>query len=427
MIRILSYNIFWKAMTGKHPKCNQILFDKSTGIYYNNCLNNVVNFIDSLGPYDFVGLQEANSWPTIQILSNYLSPMTAICYKPGVEDIVVFYNKSKYHLDYSDNIIKGYLKDKGRPLIILFFQENICLINIHAGHHKDILLLDQHLERILNSPEYIASKFIFLEKFQKYHIIMMGDFNDPLSGSTHTIFSNSFFQMGKGRTLYGVNNKDTCCNSGLTNYLHHPRPIDHILSSYQNIQSKVYPVSNASDHFPIISEIFINNIIGRNRIKNIGYDFDGVLHVDVGPPDIYGQRHPFSHRTNNLKPFDKIINQIYLELQSGHNVFIITARSDNSKTLIKNFLSGTILKNYLNSIPIYCSAGKNKTQILDQLRINIFYDDSCVRILELQKSILNGKLPNMEKLYYVKPELQTWVFVNPSSNTNGSILCHHLY
>ena len=145
--------------------------------------------------------------------------------------------------------------------------------------------------------------------------------------------------------------------------------------------------------------------------KNIGYDFDGVLHTNVGPADAYGQRG--TNRSGPYTPFNEIINQIELEIILGHQVYIVTARHDSSANLkiIQDHLDAH-LKNYAHNVPIHFTNNQNKKHVIHNLKINIFYDDSHLRIRELYTATKQNELPDLLELYLVKPESRTWTLIN---------------
>jgi hypothetical protein len=141
-------------------------------------------------------------------------------------------------------------------------------------------------------------------------------------------------------------------------------------------------------------------------MNNYGYDFDGVLHVTVELHDEFGQRNP--KEGHSLVPFDEIINQISNQLDSGDNVYIITARHEQDSPI------GSFLSQYNIKIPkqnVRYTSGQDKTSVLQELQIAQFYDDSRLRINELYESKLNGLLPNLRKLYFVNPEVRSWTQV----------------
>ncbi|AAV50945.1 uncharacterized protein L684 [Acanthamoeba castellanii mimivirus] len=398
MPKILSYNVFFKSMLTDpvYNYCKPII--KNNGLEYTTCLYNVSKFIASQKDLDFVLLQEATNWKTLQKITLNLSQMETISTCFDVEIIVTFYNKQKYQLDPIDNMFIGYMDSVNRPFHVLFFQNNICLINLHAGHKGDIYFLDKYLVRSLKKLDNYQK---FIDKLTTYDIIIGGDFNDELKIDFY-ILSDNFFGISEGRRLYGNTFEPSCCNPVL-NYLGRTKKsYDHILSTLNDNVSTVIPVVKASDHMPIISTI----------TKNIGFDFDGVLHLDVNKPDYEGQRNPY----NLIGPyniFNNIINLILKEILDNNNVYIITARKDTkvNRSVINSHLKKTILKNYINKIPILFSGGKDKTLLLTKYNINTFYDDSCLRINELFLSKILGNLSNLNQLYFVDPDNQSYQLV----------------
>lgn len=151
------------------------------------------------------------------------------------------------------------------------------------------------------------------------------------------------------------------------------------------------------------------NIIQSIFKINYGYDFDGVLHTSVTEPDSLGQRHPESGE-GPFTPFEKIIKKIKNNIINGDNVYIITARSSFEKLVVKKFLDENGLSELKDRV--YFTDNQDKTTILNNLQINEFYDDSCLRINELDSKMKNKLLPNLEKLYFVEPEKLSWIEVN---------------
>ena len=148
---------------------------------------------------------------------------------------------------------------------------------------------------------------------------------------------------------------------------------------------------------------------------NYGYDFDGVLHISVTQPDKTGQRHakiwygPYHAETwyGPYKPFKKIIEKIKNNLSDGDNVYIITARSSDSQPTINKFLEDNNLSELKDKV--YYTDNQDKTVVLNNLQINEFYDDSCLRINELSSKMKNNLLPHLKKLYFVEPEKLSWI------------------
>ncbi len=402
MIRVLTYNIFWKAMTTNkkniQPQCHIIHDDN---LVYTSCAKNVAYFIDRQDPLDFVCLQEATNYQTLSKISMVLSKMKIISHKPGVESIVTFYDGSKYQLDEKHHSITGWMHSIHRPFLINFFNNNICLINLHAGHHGDIYHFDSYLKKLLSDMDDLA---IYLHKLKTYQIIMAGDFNSNLSTKlSFTFLYDPFFQIMNGRQFYGLTKIPTCCTKG-TDLSTITRVLDHIISTTTDIQSKIYKIPDTSDHMPIVAEI--NTQIGGKYSRHIGYDFDGVIHTYVSDPDILGQRHALDNNISIKYQFTYLLSNIKKQLDNGDSVYIITARDNNSMSLIRNFLSKTILADY--QIPIYFTNNMDKTNVIAKLHLDEYYDDSCLRINQLTDSMTKNNLPNLKNLYFVNPDEKKW-------------------
>ena len=418
----------WEAMSINWPNtsrlaaCGPVIHDAINAIDYTTCLLNVATFINNNAPYDFVGLQEATNWRNIRLISTTLKNMEYINYKSGQAQIVTFYDK-KYTLELDTPYIRSYMADTGRPFIILFFAQKICLINLHAGHGQDINKFDQYVIRALNSLPYQMVAPQMVQKLKTYNIIMMGDFNDNLTsqgGNDYSILTDPYFAMPGGRKLYGINKKNTCCDNTLTNSSSVFTPFDHILSTSNDTNSYVQLIKQASDHMPIISTVQFDAALTP---KNIAYDFDGVLHKTVGLPDASGQRHPLPGGFfGPFDPFNAIIDQIDSDLNKGNRVFIITARSDNNlnRQTITKFLLGTKLAPKEAQIQRRFTSGEDKVAVLANLKIDTFYDDSCLRIVEVYNAMQNDLLPDLTELYLVVPDNDTWTLIDSS---NVSTLC----
>ena len=276
-IKVLSYNISFQAMLGIQETSVSVACPMQGS--HTQCLINVADFIESNGPFDFVGLQEATNWKDIISQSPMLGNMTHINNRPSCEDLTTFYNRDKYQLDSGINKIHSFMETHGRPFTILFFKQKICLINMHPDHVGDFYKLEQYLIDTLNDNRTttikgttIPSKKFSVNNVQRkldqseideialklstYEIIMMGDMNDQLGGhSSIRLFPH--FVKPNGRVLYGINKTGSCCDSYLQTKLGSVGlAYDHILSTSNNIKTQVYNTKlPASDHLPIIANI----------------------------------------------------------------------------------------------------------------------------------------------------------------------------
>ncbi|BCS82862.1 hypothetical protein QLL95_gp1261 [Cotonvirus japonicus] len=389
MVKILSYNVFYKSMQTypTYKNCEPIINDNVLKISYTKCLDNVSKFIEKHKPYDFIFIQEAANFMTLLSITPVLKSMNYVSDKFDLETIVTFYNKNLV-LDNTNYKLVGYMADVNRPFHVLFFKGELCVINLHAGHKADIYNIDNYLVNCLIDNPF---KKEFLQKLKTYDIIIGGDFNDNLNNGL-TILTERFFNCP--RQLYGFNRTPSCCNPNL-NYLsdRNNAKFDHILSTIPTITSQIVQVPRASDHMPIIANI----------IKRIGYDFDGVLHNDVGISDREGQRHPYNLK-GPYQPNHNIIKNITYNLSLGYEVYIITARQKNRLNF--NTIINHLIKCQLNpeKITILFSNGQDKTKLLHEYKINSFYEDSYLRINELYNSYKKGLLSDLHNLYLVDPD-----------------------
>ena len=258
-INILSYNICYQCMENKKEGTVSYLCNDT-------CKTNITNFIDSelnKKDYHFIGLQEASNYNYIIQNTPKLQTMNFEHYRPYLEDMILFYDETKYKLD-RNYMVKSWMKDAGRPFMILFFNNNICVINIHAGHKNDITQFDNHLQDTFKGLKknslVIGEEAEILLKIKTYNIICMGDFNKSIS---------SEFQILK-RPLYGHTISNTCCDSidlFKKNYNinsgEYVGSYDQILTSWANANQTIVhnPPPPASDHLPV-SRIVILPILG---------------------------------------------------------------------------------------------------------------------------------------------------------------------
>jgi hypothetical protein len=143
-------------------------------------------------------------------------------------------------------------------------------------------------------------------------------------------------------------------------------------------------------------------------MKNVAFDFDGVIHINVTPTDEFGQRHP----TNGLycvqqNPFRKIIKLIKFYKKYDYNIYIITSRNEKSKEYVIKTLENFNLLDIFNEKNIYFTGDTykgDKTELLDKLQINHFYDDSIYHLKSVIRQKKNNKLKNLNRFYLTIPE-----------------------
>ncbi len=271
-INVLSYNVNYEAMQGKHTKCGGKM-DVN-----NKCLNNVSTFIKNKKPFDFIGLQEATNYEKIIEIAE-LTNMGYIYNKPihGIEDMITLYNKEKYTLESHLTLIGGMsgptniIKPDARPFMMLFFREKICVFNMHSSHATkgfphSFFNFNEYLKTQLKNHVY---KSEIIEKLSGYEIILVGDLNNKITNDNTYLFLKDDELVPQGRLLYGVNKVYTCCDTRdlapavgylklMANQNKHITIADHILSTNKNIKTKVHNIINpGSDHLPITAIIEI--------------------------------------------------------------------------------------------------------------------------------------------------------------------------
>lgn len=207
-IKVLTWNVSFGAMSGSDNdasarplpsvcKLKGAHTDPKTGLRYTECLNNVVNLIDtsaSVRNYDFIALQEASKWKVMFDKSVELKRAGGYIHHIGNrEEMVTFYDVNKYTLL---AVKVGNLVEGGRPYQILFLQDKdhnfYIFINLHNGHDisKDVLQqkLSNNLKNALKFTGF-KTKEKMLESEQEddisdiingkeFKVIVAGDFND---------------------------------------------------------------------------------------------------------------------------------------------------------------------------------------------------------------------------------------------------------
>ena len=247
-IRVLTWNISFGAMMGSDKdesslplpqvcrEKGEFKFDK-TGINYTQCLNNVVQTIDTSAldePYDFVALQEASNCDIIFSKSTELQRMGGFVHHMGdFEDMITFYDEQKYNLlaVKVGNLLPG----NGRPYQILFLQNtqdmsHYIFINLHNGHGTSRERLEEKLSANINrgfiprrvhnhigpgdSDTNDISQIIKTINEKDVKVIMAGDTND--SGyrdywKNFKPFNNTQFQNLKSLEVKSNRPPFTCC------------------------------------------------------------------------------------------------------------------------------------------------------------------------------------------------------------------------
>jgi hypothetical protein len=115
-------------------------------------------------------------------------------------------------------------------------------------------------------------------------------------------------------------------------------------------------------------------------IKNIGLDFDGVIHENVGPDYKKSSRSP--KELDIRYRFEEIHNKIFDYYCNQYNIFIITGRGKDQKKNIRRYLDACgINVDIIPDMNIYTLGGNgNKVNKAIELKLDEYYDDSYKEI-----------------------------------------------
>jgi endonuclease/exonuclease/phosphatase family metal-dependent hydrolase len=224
-------------MTGRNPKwpfCNNNK-DPSDPRHFTRCVENIAAVISENEPLDFIALQETSN---SKLLLKELDGLKSMKFKMHTSsNMVTFWNPEKYTL------ISGLHGrfDPGRPWTALFFTNNLCFINVHAGHYNFVTLTQKLLRAMYLIEAYVAKNKILDPDFR---VIMAGDFNCIINKQYNKIV---------------LSTKKLHLNETRINTFVRARPgrgihFDHIMDTKQ-APAKIYVpqvAKPASDHLPII-------------------------------------------------------------------------------------------------------------------------------------------------------------------------------
>jgi len=152
--------------------------------------------------------------------------------------------------------------------------------------------------------------------------------------------------------------------------------------------------------------------------KNVAFDFDGVIHVDVSPTTQSGNRHPTFpyHLPAAPNKFKKIIKLIHKYHHNDYNIYIVTARTSNSKDIIKQTLLNYGVKHLIPDHHLFFTSDidkyGDKVSTLENLNICDFYDDSISHFISIYNAKKQNKLINLKNCYLTKPEIEQIIKLN---------------
>ena len=237
-LKILSYNVNWQNMSG--DKSAPIDACKTKDL----CASNINNLILDELPLDFIFIQEVINEEVLfkDLEKDYKIVKT----QTGNEMMCIVINK-KYNVL---TAIGGEF-EPGRPFLVVFLNEGICLVNVHMGHKKNIVYELKKIE------DEIYKRKINVDP---YRIILGGDFNADV-GKEILFFEKNMFNFRK---------KFTCCvytthmGKSINNLRYiKGKNIDHILDSqdepvYGTIITPLDENNNlkpGSDHLGLYTEL----------------------------------------------------------------------------------------------------------------------------------------------------------------------------
>lgn len=219
--KLLTYNVNWKNMK-----------------YKKKCVENINKLLIKYeNKVDFLFIQEVAN--ENNLFKNFnLTKFNMIKHNSGPETMIsLINNKYKVINYYTGQFISG------RPFQIILLENNLCLINVHFPHIKNI---ESELIKISN---YLDKLKVNLKK---YRIIIAGDFNLDITKKIR--FMNKILSVSE--------NTYSCCIKNNNNLLIYN--FDHILDSANKIYKTklVYPQNNnkideASDHLGLYCKLFI--------------------------------------------------------------------------------------------------------------------------------------------------------------------------
>jgi hypothetical protein len=145
------------------------------------------------------------------------------------------------------------------------------------------------------------------------------------------------------------------------------------------------------------------NILKGGNPKNIGFDFDGVIHKNVGPDNCKDSRKPSDNPTLEHR-FDEIHNKIF-DYSHKNNIYIITGRGRRGP--IFDYLSICCIKeDIIPTVNVRALGGcGDKVNTAIELRLDEFYEDSSSEIRKFidRKFEILAVNPNF-RLFQVYPE-----------------------
>ncbi len=236
-LKILSYNVNWEYMKSEKTAIKECRTKDICALNNNNLILNEL-------PLDFIFIQEIANKNVL--LKDLQKDFRIVKTKSEKESMVILVNK-KYNVD----ITIGGEFEEGRPFLVVFLKEGICLVNVHMGHKINVI---RELKKI--EDEIYKTKI----NMDSYRIILGGDFNANV-GKEILFFEKRMLNFRK-KTTCCINSSHISKNKSTIKDLR-GKNIDHILDSeaepiYGNIIVPTDENNNilpSSDHFAVYAEL----------------------------------------------------------------------------------------------------------------------------------------------------------------------------
>ena len=199
------------------------------------CSTNINNLIHKHLPLDFIFLQEVSNE---KVLLKELKQDFQIIKTVADKEVQLMLVNKKYEIEKTF----GGEFEKGRPYLVVFLKNKLCLISVHMGH-------DEQFKRDLKKIEKNIYKVKTPKEMESYRIILGGDFNQEIGNNIDFC----------GKNMLTQRKKFTCCvysthmykNNSLLKYLK-GKNIDHILDSLDEpiYITPITPTNNVNELIP---------------------------------------------------------------------------------------------------------------------------------------------------------------------------------
>jgi exonuclease III len=397
----------------------------SWNIYFKIYKENRVNKISRIE--DYLYSQKPDILFTQETALTLKKPYQSINFDNGKTAISINFNKNKFDfIEKNELVLSNSVKLNplgSRPMLGVRLKnkitnETIVFLNLHAPHsfkEPSKSMMIKYFENFMT--ECILPIFKSGDR-----IIIAGDFNEY-----YREFKKEQINV-MGKTLFLKQRNPSCCGIDNVNlrdlfqdgFDGNPSIFDLIYDTNQNDGIITVDTNmKTSDHYPIIGNFnqSLRHKYGDNqslRYKNVGYDFDGVLHrtmrnyepKKIGTKTLY-QGHPnWLIETEKYKSNQNIINDMKKHISEGSNVYIISRNPDPKKLLFLQ-KNSTTLYNYFNQRQrqiIVANRGQSKADLIRSLNITKFVEDSTIELDNIKQKLPDVDLYLVEtyKIYKIK-------------------------